>query len=74
MLFGKKEMQATKLHVEGMMCKMCVAHVENALKKVGANEVNIDLASGTVEVMAPTKLTPEKMTSAIIAAGYRVVD
>lgn len=73
MLFGKKETQTTQLHVEGMMCKMCVAHVENALKKIGANEVKIDLASGLVEVTAPAKLTPEKMTSAIIAAGYRVV-
>ena len=62
------------LSVDGMMCKMCVAHVEQALKKIGAAEVSIDLASGTVEVTASAKLTSEKMISAIVASGYRVVD
>lgn len=72
-MFGKKEMVTTSLKVEGMMCKMCVAHVEGALKKIGAHEVKIDLASGMVEVKAPAKLTTEKMADAIVAAGYRVI-
>ncbi len=72
-MFGKKETVVTTLRVEGMMCKMCVAHVEEALKKAGAAEVSIDLASGEVQVKATAKLTPEKMTAAIVAAGYRVV-
>ncbi len=60
------------IHIEGMMCKMCVAHVKNALEKVeGVEKVEVSLekksatVSGTADVKA--------LTDAVTEGGYTVV-
>jgi len=73
MLFGKKELKTTVLHVDGMMCMHCAAHVEKAILALGAKTAKVDLEAKTVTVTAEDKITPEDMTAAIVAAGYRVV-
>ena len=73
MLFSKKEMKTTTLHVEGMMCGHCAAHVEKAMMELGAKSAKVDLAAATVTVVAPAKITEADMTAAIVAAGYKVV-
>lgn len=73
MLFGKKELKTTVLHVDGMMCMHCAAHVEKAILALGAKSAKVDLEAKTVTVTAVAKITPEDMTAAIVAAGYRVV-
>ena len=72
-MFGKKK-ETTVLQVEGMMCKMCVAHVEKALMALGAASATADLEAKTVTVVAAPKITPEMMKKAITDAGYTVVE
>ena len=74
MLFAKKEMKTTVLHVQGMMCGHCAAHVEKAMTDLGAKSAKVDLAAGTVTVVAAAKLTVAAMTAAIVAAGYQVTE
>ena len=73
MLFAKKELKTTVLHVEGMMCGHCAKHVEEAMLALGAKSAKVELEAKTVTVVASEKITSEKMTAAITAAGYRVV-
>ncbi len=73
-MFGKKELVTHEIHVEGMMCPKCVAHVKEALEKVkGVKNVKVDLDAKTATVEAPSKLPLSALTDAIIAAGYEVV-
>ena len=72
-MFGKKK-ETTVLNVEGMMCKMCVAHVEKALKALsGVESAVADLESKTVTVVATAKVTADAMKKAITDAGYTVL-
>ncbi len=74
MLFGKKELKTTTLHVEGMMCPRCVAHVKNALEGVkGVKTVEVDLDAKTAVVTAPESVSTETLAAAVVAAGYEVV-
>ena len=74
-MFGKKkETVTTVLNVEGMMCKMCVAHVEKALLAIGGVEsATADLEAKTVTVAASAKVTAEALKKAVTEAGYTVV-
>ena len=72
-MFGKKK-ETTVLNVEGMMCKMCVAHVEKALQALsGVESATADLEAKTVTVVATAKVTVDAMKKAITAAGYTVL-
>ncbi len=73
MLFGKKEIVTTTLHVEGMMCPRCVAHVKTALEGVkGVKSVSVDLDAKTAVVEAPASVSAETLAAAVVAAGYEV--
>lgn len=75
MLGRKKETVITTLHIEGMMCNMCKAHVEKALSALkGVESVTVDLEAKTATVTAVAKVTVEMMKSAVTDAGYTVVD
>ena len=72
-MFGKKENVTTVLTVKGMMCKMCVAHVEKALMAVkGVASAKADLEAGTVTVEASAKVSTDTLKNAVTAAGYTV--
>ena len=70
-MFGmKKEETTTVLHVKGMMCGHCVAHVEKALSALhGVKSVKVDLEAGTATVVS-AGTDVQKMKDAITAAGY----
>ena len=71
MLFGKKTVEEITLHVEGMMCPRCVAHVKDALegvKGVKSVEVSLEEKSARVTGSAPEEL----LKKAILDAGYEV--
>ncbi len=73
-MFGKKELVTHTIHVEGMMCPRCVAHVKTALEAVkGVKTVTVDLDAKTAVVEAPATLALATLTAAITAAGYEVV-
>lgn len=73
MLFSKKEQKTTVLHVEGMMCEHCAAHVEKALLGIGVKSATVSLEEKTVTVKAKESITEADMAAAITAAGYTVV-
>lgn len=75
MLFGKKEMKTTTLHVEGMMCQNCAAHVKNALEGVkGVKRVEVDLGAKTAVIEASVNVSEQILISAVTNAGYKVVE
>ncbi len=72
MLFGKKEAATYVIHVEGMMCPRCVAHVTEALNAVkGVQSVSVSLDEKTATVTATATL--DSLNAAITKAGYEVV-
>lgn len=64
----------TTLHVTGMTCASCVAHVENGLKELdGVTKATVNLALGTAKVeYVPTIVTLAQMKHAIREVGYDV--
>lgn len=62
-----------KILLEGMSCKHCVNHVTEALKEIGATdvEVNLDKKLATAEVRED--ITDEVIKAAIEEVGYEVI-
>ena len=58
------------VNIEGMMCKHCVAHVEEALKAIGA-DVEVKLEENRAYIY-DTALTDEQIIEAVTEAGYTV--
>lgn len=66
-------MPTTKINVEGMSCGHCVTSVTNEVRKLdGVTDVDVDLASGTVQVTSNTPLDESDLHAAIDEAGYEV--
>ena len=67
---GDENMEKITLHVEGMMCMHCVAHVEKALQGVaGVSKVTVSLDNKSAEVEG-TNLNKESLIAAVTEAGY----
>ena len=70
-MFGKTK--TVTFGVEGMMCKNCKAHVENALKALdGVSSAEADLEASSVTVTAKESVTESAMKDTVTKAGYRV--
>ncbi|MCW3480396.1 heavy-metal-associated domain-containing protein [Neisseriaceae bacterium JH1-16] len=66
-------MSQVELKVDGMTCGGCVASVKKALSAVsGVQAVEVDLASGRVEVEGEA-LDKQALDAAVEAAGFDVV-
>jgi len=65
-------MASTRLNINGMTCKHCVAKVEKALNEVdGVWSASVDLEGGTADVdFDDRKAAPEALAEAVTAAGY----
>ena len=71
----KKEKKTVKitLHVEGMMCEHCVAHVTKALQGVaGVEKAEVSLKDKTAVVEAAEGTDAAALTAAVAEAGYTV--
>ena len=61
------------LHVEGMMCQMCVKHVTQALKNVaGVEAVEVSLEAKTAAVTLGAEVEDAVLAKAVTDAGYEV--
>lgn len=61
------------LHVEGMMCQHCVAHVKKALEGIeGVEEAVVDLDAGTATAKMTQEVPDDVLKAAIVEAGYEV--
>jgi copper ion binding protein len=67
---------ATKtLKIQGMTCNHCVMRVAKALKAVpGVQDANVDLQKAEAAVtFDESKVALEKLSAAVVDAGYKVV-
>ena len=62
-----------KILVEGMSCGHCVNHVSEALKEIGATEVEVSLERKLATAEVADNITDEVIKAAIEDAGYDVV-
>lgn len=61
------------LDVDGMVCGMCEAHVNDAIRKAFAvKKVTSSHAKGKTEILSEQPLDEEKLKAAIEATGYKV--
>jgi copper chaperone CopZ len=65
-----KEMKK-KILIEGMSCGHCVMHATKALKELGLENVNVDLA--TKSAVVEGNASDAEIKAAIEDAGYEVV-
>ena len=66
----KEEVSMKTIHIEGMMCAHCVAHVKKALEPLDP-KVEVSLADKSATVRAD--LDDATLTKAVVDAGYEVV-
>jgi copper chaperone len=67
-------MANTTLKIQGMTCNHCVMRVAKALKAIpGVMDAKVDLQKGeAVVTYDDAKVSPEKLSFAIVEAGYQV--
>ncbi|HEX9019760.1 MAG TPA: copper ion binding protein, partial [Nitrospirota bacterium] len=63
------------LKVQGMTCNHCVMRVQKALKGVaGVQDAKVDLQKAeAIVTYDESKVTQEKLSFAVVEAGYKVV-
>jgi copper ion binding protein len=68
-------MAKTTIKIQGMTCNHCVMRVAKSIKAVpGVQDAQVDLKKGeAVVTFDDAKTTPEKLSSAVVEAGYKVV-
>lgn len=65
----------TTVTVSGMTCQHCVSSVKEEVGEiVGVTSVDVDLASGRVDIESDAPLEPATVTQAVQEAGYQVVE
>ena len=68
-------MVRTILKVDGMMCGMCEAHVNDAVRAAfNVKSVSSSHTEGTTEIISKEALDIEKLKEAIEKTGYKVTD
>ena len=61
------------LHVEGMSCQHCVAHVKNALLAVdGVENADVSLENKSATVTLTKEVADKTLSDAVVEAGYEV--
>lgn len=68
---GETKMQK-KIHVEGMSCGHCSAHVEKALNAIEGVEAKVDLEAKTAFVTVKEGVSDNVLKKAVEDAGYEV--
>ena len=59
--------------IDGMMCGMCEAHVNDAIRKAfPVKKVSASHSKGQAVLLTETDISEEELCKAIDATGYRV--
>ncbi len=70
-VLGKEETMEKVLHVEGMMCEKCVAHVKKGLERVaGVEEALVDLEAKKATVKLSEEVPDQTLIDAVVEEGY----
>ncbi|MBP2031360.1 Cu2+-exporting ATPase [Clostridium algifaecis] len=73
MLFSKKIKKT--VHVEGMSCQHCVAHVKSALESIdGVSNAKVDLDSKTAVIKSSAEISDSDIRKVVDEAGYKVTE
>ena len=68
-------MVKTTLKIEGIMCDICVAHVNETIKnEFDINKVTTSKENGISEVISDNELSEEKLREVISREGYEVTE
>ncbi|MCR5640348.1 MAG: cation transporter [Lachnospiraceae bacterium] len=68
-------MVETILKIDGMMCGMCEAHVNDVIRRdFTIKKVTSSHTKGTCTILSEEALDEEKLHTAIEATGYRVLE
>lgn len=59
--------------VKGMSCQHCVKSVTEAMEKLGAKDVKVDLLSGDVNYSEDAPIGADAIKDAITKIGFEVV-
>lgn len=63
----------TTITVTGMTCGHCAASVREEISEIaGVQQVDVDVASGRVDITSDAPLDPAAVGAAVAEAGYRV--
>ena len=76
MIQEETTMFKTTMKVEGMMCGMCEAHVNDAVRREfpKVKKVTSSHGKGETVVISPEELDQEALKKAVADAGYTVTD
>lgn len=67
-------MEKITLKIDGMMCGMCEAHINDAVRKIpGVKKAVSSRKKGTTEIIADAPIERDVLSSAIAATGYTLV-
>lgn len=67
-------MYQTTVGVDGMMCGMCEAHVNDALRRVdGVKKTSSSYSKGQSEVIAEDAVDTDRLRAAVEETGYKVL-
>lgn len=70
-VLGKEETMEKVLHVEGMICEKCVAHVKKGLERVaGVEEALVDLEAKKATVKLSAEVPDQTLIDAVVEEGY----
>lgn len=65
--------ETTTITVDGMTCGHCAASVREEISElVGVQQVDVDVASGRVDITSEAALDPAAVGAAVTEAGYTV--
>lgn len=65
--------ETTTITVDGMTCGHCAASVREEISELaGVTNVDVDVASGRVEIVSDAALDTAAVHSAVVEAGYAV--
>ena len=62
-----------KISIEGMSCEHCANHVKEALKEIGAENIEVNLDKKMATAQLKDDVDDKKIKLAIEDAGYDVV-
>lgn len=68
-MFGKVNYT---IHVEGMSCSHCAAHVKTALESIRGVSANVELDEKLAHVKCPAALDEKQLADAVTEAGFTV--
>ena len=68
-------MYKTTVTIDGMACRMCEAHVNEAIRKsFNVKKVTSSFKKGTAEIISNRPLSADKLRELLDPTGYMVTD